>query len=233
VLQPLEATFKSAIVRGHRERASPCVGVTQELGTGHRKVVNHRALPYGQVPAFLEQLRASDSWMATRLAFEWLVLTATRSGETRMATWGEVDEQLATWTIPAERMKAKRAHAVPLSPQCLEILAMLRNTFPSEPSDPLFPSSIGGKPLSDMRLTKVLRDLGLAEKATVHGMRSAFKVWCAEVARARDEVSEAALAHAIPEKVRAAYLRTQFLDERRPLMAAWARFCSEPHVGAA
>jgi hypothetical protein len=79
-----------------------------------------------------------------------------------------------------------------------------------------------------MTLTKVLRDMGLAGKATAHGFRSSFKVWCAKVARAPDEFSEAALAHAIPEKVRAAYLRTAFLEERRPLMAAWAKFCSEP-----
>ena len=79
-----------------------------------------------------------------------------------------------------------------------------------------------------MTQTKALRDMGLAEQATVHGMRSAFKMWCAEVARVRDEVSEAALAHVIPEKVRVAYVRTAFLEERKPLMAAWAKFCSDP-----
>jgi integrase len=228
VLQRVEAVFKSAILHGHRKLASPCVGVAQELGTRHRKTEHHRALPYAQVPDFLVRLRAGPSWPATRLAFEWLILTATRSGETRLAQWAEIDEQAALWTIPAERMKAKRPHSVPLSPRCLEILQALRAVHPSAPSDLLFPSMKAGSPLSDMTLTKVLRDMGLAHTATVHGMRSSFKVWCAEAAKVRDEVSEAALAHVIPEKVRAAYLRTAFLEERKPLMAAWAKFCCEP-----
>jgi integrase len=228
VLQRIEAVFKSAILHGHRKLASPCAGVAQELGARHRKVVNHPAMPYAQLPDFVARLRTSNSWPATRLAFEWLILTATRSGETRLARWAEIDEQTALWTIPAERMKAKRPHVVPLSPRCLEILRSLRAVYPSAASDLLFPSMKAGAPLSDMTLTKVLRDMGLAGQATAHGMRSAFKVWCAEVAKVRDEVSEAALAHTITEKVRAAYLRTDFLAERKPLMAAWARFCDEP-----
>jgi len=227
VLQRVEAVFKSAILHGHRKVASPCVGVREELGTRHHKVTNHRALPYVQFPDFLVRLRTGPSWPATRLAFEWLILTATRSGETRLARWAEIDEQAALWTISAERMKAKRPHSVPLSPRCLEILQALRPVYPHGPDDLMFPSMKAGAPLSDMTLTKVLRDMGLAKQATVHGMRSAFKVWCAEVARVRDEVSEAALAHVIPEKVRAAYLRTDFLEERKLLMAAWAKFCSE------
>jgi integrase len=204
------------------------VGVAQELGTGHRKVAHHRALPYAQVPDFLVRLRTSNSWPATRLAFEWLVLTATRSGETRLARWCEVDERAAQWTIPAERMKAKRQHTVPLSPRCLEILQALRAVYPSAPTDFIFPGTRSRTPLSDMTLTKVLRDMDLAEQATAHGMRSAFKIWCAKEAKVPDEISEAALAHAIPQKVRAAYLRTDFLEERELLMAAWARFCTEP-----
>jgi integrase len=231
VLQRIEAVFKSAIVRGHRERASPCVGVAQELGTRHRKVMHHRALPYAEVPAFLARLQVCNSWPATRLGFEWLVLTATRSGETRHALWSEIDEQKSRWTIPANRMKAKRAHVVPLPPRCIDVLDALRAVHPSTPSDLLFPSTKRGAALSDMTFTKVLRDMGLGGVATVHGMRSAFKVWCAEVAKIRDEVSEAALAHAVHDKVRAAYLRTDFLEERAVLMAAWARFCAKPAVG--
>jgi integrase len=227
VLQRVEAVFKSAILRGYRKQASPCIGVAQELGTRHRKAINHRALPYTEVPDFLARLRTSNCWPATRLAFEWLILTAARSGETRLARWIEVDKTAALWNIPAERMKAKRAHIVPLSPRCLEILQALRAVYPCAPGDLLFPGTKPGAPLSDMTLTKVLRDMGLADKATAHGMRSAFKVWCAEVAKVRDEVSEAALAHSIPEKVRAAYLRTAFLEERKPIMSAWAHFCCE------
>jgi len=223
VLQRIEAVFKSAILRGHREKASPCVGVAQELGTRHRIATNHRALPYNQVPDFVARLRSSSRSPMTRLAFEWLVLTATRSGETRQARWVEIDERQALWTIPRERMKAKRPHIVPLAPRCLEILSELKHMLSG--GGLVFPGTKAGAPLSDMTLTKVLRDMKLADRATVHGMRSAFKVWCAEVVKVRDEISEAALAHTIGEKVRAAYLRTDFLEERKALMAAWAEYC--------
>jgi integrase len=146
------------------------------------------------------------------LAFEWLVLTATRSREARLACWSEIDESSRVWTIPAERMKAKRNHVVPLSDRCLGILKQARTSYQS--SDLIFPGLKSGAPLSDMTFTKVLRDMGLGDEATPHGMRSAFKVWCAEVAKVHDEVSEAALAHTIPDKVRGAYLRTDFLAER-------------------
>lgn len=215
VLQRMEAVFKSAILRGYRQRVSPCVGIKEELGTRHQKVVNHRALHYCRVPAFLAQLRTSNSHPATRLAFEWLVLTATRSGETRLARWSEIEERSRLWTIRAERMKAKRSHVVPLPRRCLEILKHARALYPS--SDLIFPGAKLGSALSDMTFTKVLRDMGYAKEATPHGMRSAFKVWCAEVAKVRDEVSEAALAHTISEKARAAYLRTD-----PPLAAAMA-----------
>ena len=224
VLQRMEVVFKSAILRGRRQRVSPCVGVKEELGTRHQKAANHRALHYRRVPTFLADLRVSNSQPSTRLAFEWLVLTATRSGETRLADWSEIDEQARLWTIPAERMKAKRSHVVPLSKRCLGILKHARALYPS--SDLIFPGTKQRSALSDMTFIKVLRDIGYAEEVTPHGMRSAFKVWCAEVAKARDEVSEAALAHTIPGKVRAAYLRTDFLEERKALMAAWARYCA-------
>ena len=220
----METVFKSAILRGYRQRVSPCVGVKEELGTRHQKALNYRALPYQRIPAFLADLRISNSQPATRLAFEWLVLTATRSGETRLACWSEIDEPSRLWTIPPERMKAKRPHIVPLSSRCLEILKHARAMYPC--SDLVFPGTKIGSALSDMTFTKVLRDIGYSEQATPHGMRSAFKDWCAEVAKVADEVSEAALAHKIPHKVRAAYLRTVFLEERKKLMAWWAEYCA-------
>jgi integrase len=221
----MEIVFKSAILRGHRQRVSPCVGVKEELGTRHQKALNHRALSYQRVPAFLCDLRASNSQPATRLAFEWLVLTATRSGETRRARWSEIDEQAHLWTIPAERMKAKCPHIVPLSARCLEILKHARAIYPA--SHLIFPGTKLDSALSNMTFTKVLRDMGYAAEATPHGMRSAFKVWCAEVAKVRDEVSEAALAHTVPGKARAAYLRTNFLEERKELMSAWGAYCAK------
>ena len=223
VLQRMETVFKSAIVRGIRDKASPCVGVADELGTKHREVQHHAALPWQDIPHFIPQLsKPSPRLMpATTLALEFLILTATRSGETRGAVWPEFDLATATWTIPKERMKARNPHRIPLSPRCLEILAAARLLNPQ--STLVFEASKRDKPLSDMTFTKLLRDRKI--EATAHGFRSSFKVWAAEIAKAQHEVTEAALAHAIPSKVVAAYLRTDFFDERRTLMAAWAAHC--------
>jgi integrase len=231
VLQRINAVFVSAVVRQLRAKANPCIGVAKELGEDRAAAVHHRALPYRDTPAFLARLRTSNSWPATRLAFEWLVLTATRSGETRFATWREIDEDAALWTIPASRLKTRRKrkvpHVVPLPDRCVAILQALKAVFPCGPDDLLFPSMKRDKPLSDMTLTKVLRDMGLGEVATPHGFRSAFKDWCAEVEKVRNEVSEAALAHLVPDEVEGAYKRTQFLEERRGLMADWAAYCMQ------
>jgi integrase len=228
VLQRIEAVFKSAILRGQRDKASPCNGVAQELGVRHRDVEHHRALPYAEVPAFIKRLHACPSEPATKLAFEWLVLTATRSGETRGALWSEIDEAKALWTIPKQRMKANVEHVVPLSRRCLEVAKQARALNPL--SDLLFPGSRTGKELSDMTLTKLLRDNGLADRATAHGFRSSFRDWCTEVDHTREVVSEAALAHQVGDKTEAAYRRSTYLDERRQLMQRWADFCVKPEV---
>ena len=236
VLQRMRVVFEAAIVRGDRLTAAPTTGVSTVLG--HRKrsgQQHHAALPYAQVPAFVAKLRSLPARPATRLAFEFLILTATRSGEVRLASYTEINEANRTWTIPAERMKAREAHVIPLSPRALEILALLRDARPQD--DLLFPGRNLGQPMSDMTLTKLLRDAGLGGQATAHGFRSSFKDWCAEYLKIRDEVSEAALAHTIPDKVRAAYLRTRFLDERRHLMQAWSDYVTQSpnqkaeHVG--
>jgi integrase len=223
LLQRVEAVFKSAILRGQRERASPCIGIVQELGTRHRIIANHRSLPYQEVSAFIARLQWSGCLPSTRLAFEWLILTATRSGETRLATWDEIDEGAHTWTLTMERTKSRRRHVVPLSSRCIAILHEARNL--SFSSRLIFPGNNQERPLSDMTFTKVLRDMGLGDQATPHGFRSSFKGWAAEVEGARDEVSEACLAHQIKDKVKAAYLRIDFLEERRALMNSWAEFC--------
>lgn len=222
VLQRMEAVFKSAIVRGARKAASPCIGVADELGTKHRSVSHHASMPWQDVPAFIALLHASGPrrMRVTSLALEFLILTATRSGETRGALWTEIDLEHALWLIPPERMKAREQHCIPLSKRSLEILAELRSAHPR--SELVFPSR-SGKPLSDMTLTKLLRDEEL--DATPHGFRSSFKVWASECAKVPHEVSEAALAHSLGNKVVAAYLRTDFLDERRPLMEKWAEYC--------
>lgn len=203
-LQRVETVFKSAIVRGIREKASPCVGVAAELGTKHRDVAHHASMPWQTVPAFVATLRepALRRNPMTVLAFEFLILTAARNGEVRCAVWSEVDFENATWVIPKERMKARASHRVPLSPRCLEIPQTARQLKPH--SLLVFEAEKPNKPLSDMTLTKLLRDGKIA--ATAHGFRSSFKVWAAEAAKAQHEVLEAALAHALPSKVVAAYL---------------------------
>jgi integrase len=225
VLQRMRVVFEAAIVRGDRHHAAPTTGVKSVLGARPRSSQGHHAaLPFAEVPAFIRHLRRQSGLPATRLAFEFLILTAARSNEVRSATWDEVDMASALWTIPGERMKARDPHVVPLSDRALEILNNARAVNPNDRF--LFPGSKPGRPLSDMTLTKLLRSAGLSGRATAHGFRSSFKDWCAERAQVRDEVSEAALAHKIPNKVRAAYLRTNFLDERRTLMQRWADFAS-------
>jgi integrase len=225
VLQRVKATFDSAILRGTREKANPCIGVSQELGTGHRKVAHHRALPWQGVPAFVQMLRVSSAAAATRLVFEFLILTAARSGEARGALWEEIDLVNRTWTIPGSdpvtgrRMKAGETHVIPLSKQALGVLKEARKLHDGAL---IFPGS-HGDPLSDNTLSKFMRD-GVVP-GTPHGFRSTFKDWAAEHG-IRDEVSEAALAHADRDKVRAAYRRTHFLEERKELMQRWADFVS-------
>jgi integrase len=225
VLQRMELVFKSAILRGQREKASPCIGIAQELGVAHLKVEHHRALPYSEVPAFLKTLLACNSDPITKLAFEWLILTATRSGETRGAQWDEIDIKKALWTIPERRMKGRREHVVPLPPRCLQILKTARAL--NVGSELLFPGPRTGEELSDMTLTKVLRDIEIADRATVHGFRSSFRDWATEHDQVREVVAEAALAHAVKDKTEAAYRRAGYLDERRELMRRWARYCQK------
>ena len=230
VLQRIEAVFKSAILRGSREKASPCVGIAQELQTRHREVRHHPALPWQEVPAFVTRLQgpAPRGLPSTRLAFEFLILTATRSIEVRGAVWSEFDLLTGIWIIPKERMKARKIHRVPLSPRCLAILSEARAL--NSHGALVFEGAKRGQPLSDMTFTKVLRDAGLGERATAHGFRSSFKNWCSESAKVADDVSEAALAHKIKDRVKAAYLRTDFFDERKLLMQGWEAHCLSDHT---
>ena len=154
---------------------------------------------------------------------EFLILTAARSGEARFAQWSEIDWAEAIWTVPANRMKARRAHMVPLSGQALNLLRSVRPNSP-EPGL-IFPGQKPGAPLSDVALSKILRRMKL--DAVPHGFRSAFRDWAAEQTDFPSEVAEAALAHAVPSRVEAAYRRTDFFDRRRELMAQWGEYVSE------
>ena len=198
--------------------------VNKALPKQPRKSGRFEALPYAEVPAFLTKLRGRVS--VGRLALEALVLTAARSGEIRLARWNEIDLDKATWTVPAERMKAGKTHVVPLSQAALNAFNRAAE-FRTGGSDLVFPGMKRGRPLSDMTLLKILRDMKV--DATVHGFRSSFRDWCAEETSFAGEVAEAALAHAIPNKVEAAYRRTDFLEKRSKLMNAWAAFVVPTH----
>jgi integrase len=152
VLQRVDAVLHFAIANGWRERASACIGARQVLGSRRNGEDRHyRFLPHQEVPAFVARLRA-DKRTITKLALEWLILTATRSGETRLARWSEINEQTATWTVPAERMKARRTHVVPLSSRCQEILREARLMHQS--ADLIFPGSV---PYRDTPATVAMR----------------------------------------------------------------------------
>lgn len=139
-----------------------------------------------------------------------------------MATWGELDLDAATWTIPGERMKAKREHVVPLPDSAIRLFERMKH-FRRLGSDLVFPGTAKGKPLSDMTLTKALRDMGL--KVTAHGFRSTFRDWVAEQTNWPAELAEAALAHVVADKTVAAYQRGPMLEKRKAMMMAWAEFC--------
>ena len=188
------------------------------------KVKAHlRALPYQEVGAALEAVESSQASVAAKLCFRFLVLTAARSGEARGATWDEIDFRGQEWRIPSQRMKAGMEHRVPLSRQALDLLreaSALRDE-----SGLVFPSPLKwGSPLSDMTLTKVLRSVGLAERATVHGFRSSFKNWTLEQTDTPWAVSEAALAHFLGNATEQAYARSDLFERRRALMQLWADY---------
>ena len=155
-----------------------------------------------------------------KLACEYLVLTAARAGEVRFATWGELDLESSTWTVPGERMKAGREHRVPLSPRAVEVLNEAQ-ALRSRRGDLVFPSR-GGRPLTERGFIQALARLGI--DAMAHRFRASFRVWVQERTNFLRKVCEAALAHTLKDKAEAAYARSDLFEKRRELMAAWARY---------
>ncbi len=180
-----------------------------------KKVRHHRAVPIDDMPQFMVALRKRQGTAAR--ALELLILTATRSGEVRGATWDEFDLDAATWTIPAERMKMGKEHRAALSDDAVNLLRALPHT-----SELVFPGMRGSRPLSDMTLSAVMRRMDV--DATPHGFRSTFRDWCAERTNFPHELAEMALAHAVGNKVEAAYRRGDMLAKRDKMMNAWAQF---------
>lgn len=221
----LELVLDAAKAAGQRQGENPARwrGHLDKLLPARNKVrvpKHHAALPYRAIPAFLAALRA-ETGMAAR-CLELVILTATRTGEAIGARWEEIDLDDAVWIIPAERMKAGREHRVPLSNPAL---ALLRTLAEAGRDGFVFPGGRAGKPLSNMAMAMLLKRME-QPAVTVHGFRSTFRDWVAELTSHPHEIAEAALAHVVRDKVVAAYQRGDLLARRRVLMEDWAAFCA-------
>lgn len=189
-----------------------------------RRVRHWPAMPFEQVPGFMQELRTNDSVSSKALTF--LILTATRTSEVLLARWSEVDLEDFLWVIPAERMKARREHRVPLAEQAVQLL----ESVPRESGNPyVFPGFREGKPLSNMALLQLMRGLGYGNGAergpyVPHGFRSSFRDWTGEVTNYPRDVAEMALAHTIQDKVEAAYRRGDLFEKRKLMMQEWADY---------
>ena len=218
----IRAVLEWAIAMNYRTD-NPCDRVAPVLGPQQVLVEHMQALPHQQVAATVATVRASDANPVVKLAFEFLVLTAVRSGEVRGARWDEMDTKARVWTIPAARMKALRDHRVPLCRRAAEVLDAARTLV--DGSGPLVFTAGGGKPLSQNRLRRLLDKHHIA--AVPHGFRSSFRDWAAEETDHPREVIEAALAHVVGNKVEAAYARSDLFDRRRRLMNDWEAYLAE------
>lgn len=220
VLQRVKTVLDWAHAKGHRTEEAPLRSVMMGLARQTKRPGNFAALPYQQVAGLLAKLTGNDT--AGRLALRFVILTAARSGEVRGATWDEMDMANGLWTVPASRMKAQQEHVVPLCAAALAVLRTAEAMRKGIAGEPVFPG-LKNKPMSDMTMLKVLRT-AIGGRWTVHGLRSSFRVWAAEVTAFPSEAAEAALAHVIPNKVVKAYLRSDYIDIRRQMMTDWAAF---------
>lgn len=188
-----------------------------------KTVKHHAAMPYGDVPAFIEKIRQREAVSAR--ALEFLILTAARTGEVIGARWSEVDFDKAVWTIPAKRMKLRREHQVPLTNQALDLL---RPLYEARVSDWVFPGLKDNRPLSNMAMQLLLRRIK-ATDFTVHGFRSSFRDWAGDETNHPREVAEGCLAHLIGNETERSYRRRDAIEKRRQLLIAWANYCTNPN----
>ena len=181
---------------------------------------HHEALPHAEIPTFIRKLTSQEGM--SRWALEFLILTACRTSEITGARWQEIDEQAKLWTIPKERMKAGREHRVPLTDRALAVLLEVKQftngTY-------IFPGGNIDKPLSNMAMNMLLRRMG-TKGYTVHGFRSTFRDWVGEKTTHDFRTAEAALAHRLPDKVAAAYARSDLFEKRFSMMRDWEKYCA-------
>ena len=221
--------IKWARAQGYFAGDDPVELAEQALPKVKASGAHFKSVSYADLPEIIARLQESSVSLSTRLALEFLILTASRTTEVLEAHWNEIDFDKKLWVIPAERMKASRDHEVPLTDRMIVILQAAAEL--KLDNGLIFPSSLNGRAMSNNTLRLALQKR-LGVDATVHGMRSAFKDWAAETTTYPNEVSEMALAHSIGSKVEAAYSRGNLLSKRRHLMADWDGFlgCSERKV---
>jgi len=213
------ATARDYRTGGNPARWKGCLDKLLPPRARVQKVVHHPALPYEEMSTFMATLRTRDAMSARGLEF--LILTAARTGEVLGAKWSEIDIDKAVWTIPASRMKMEAQHRVPLAPEALAILNSMKE---ATSSDYVFPGRDSKRPLSNMAFLQLLKRMGHGD-VTVHGFRSTFRDWAAERTAYPRDVAEMALAHAIGNKVEAAYRRGDLFEKRQRMMRDWASFC--------
>ena len=219
----IRAVLAWAQAHGHIEQNVAGEAIDGALPAMPAVKAHFRALPYPEVAAALETIQTSRASLSAKACLRFLVLTVGRSGEARGATWAEIYLEAREWRIPAARMKTGVEHRVPLSDAAVAALEAVRPL--RDRHDLLFPSpSRPGKTLSDMTLTKVLRDTGLANRATVHGFRTAFRTWASEQTNADHAVMELCLAHHVGTAVERAYARSDLFNKRLRLMDQWAAY---------
>ena len=224
VKQRVSAICRWAVAQGHRTDDPAGIVIDSALPRNGVERRHMPALPYDEVADCIARVKASKRASASsKLALEFLILTAARSAEVRKATWVEFDLEGALWTLPAERMKANREHRVPLSSRALEVLTDAAGL--SDGSELVFPGARRGRPLSENTHAKLLRDLGF--DAVTHGFRSSFRDWASEQTNTPHAVMEAALAHTVRNKAEAAYARSDLFERRRVLMEGWAQYVGE------
>ncbi len=223
----IEAVLDWASARGYRQGENPARwrGHLENLlprPSKVRRVEHHAALPYSEIGAFIAELQKQNGTAAR--ALEFLILTAARTGEVIGAQWGEIDLAQKLWTIPADRMKSRKAHRVPISARALAIIESMEDL---RDGNSLFPGGKPEEPLSNMAILSLLKRMG-RDDLTVHGFRSSFRDWVAERTSYPSELAEMALAHTVANKVEAAYRRGDMFEKRRRLMNEWARYCASP-----
>jgi len=199
---------------------NPMTGIEITLPKSEKIVVGRKALPYEQIHDCIKTTYATSATMATKLCLHFIILTAVRSNEARLATWDETDLASRVWSIPKERMKTPRPHRIPLTSEMIKLLRKTQGVYGR--NGYLFPGAKISKPLSDVTLSKLIKENGYA--VDVHGFRTTFRTWTQEQTEVAREVAEMALAHGVGDKTEQAYARSDLFAKSRKLMKMWRNY---------